>query len=130
MPVMQQHATRPIFTDQTEVRVERRHPVVPGRVEAARHFGELDRLRARDVDREQPTVDVGRLLKGGQVLAAIIAVNAQSGIEVNTRRMFQEAGKAGLGRMIVINKMDHENLEPDVLLATVRGLLGETASTR
>ena len=42
---------------------------------------------------------------------AVIVINAQSGIEVNTRRVFDEAGKAGLGRMIVINKMDADNID-------------------
>ena len=41
---------------------------------------------------------------------AAIVINAQSGIEVNTRRVFTEAKKAGLGRMIVINKMDSDNI--------------------
>ncbi len=42
---------------------------------------------------------------------AAIVINAQSGIEVNTRRVFAEAKKAGLGRMIVINRMDAENID-------------------
>src|SRR5947208_2248209 len=33
---------------------------------------------------------------------AIIVVSATSGVQVNTRRMFAEAGKRGLGRMLVI----------------------------
>src|SRR5438552_11540974 len=44
------------------------------------------------------------------VETAVIAVNAHSGIEVNTRRVFQEAAKAGVGRMILISKMDLENI--------------------
>ena len=36
----------------------------------------------------------------------VIVVSAVNGVEVNTRRMFAEAGKRGLGRMIVINKID------------------------
>jgi len=49
----------------------------------------------------------------GQALAAlpavetaVIVVNAQNGIEVNTRRLFHAAGEMGLARMIVINKID------------------------
>ena len=42
---------------------------------------------------------------------AAIVINAQAGIEVNTRRVFAEAGKAGLGRMIIINRMDAENID-------------------
>src|SRR5437763_332204 len=35
------------------------------------------------------------------VETALIVLSAPSGIEVNTRRMFHEAGKRGLGRMLV-----------------------------
>jgi len=55
---------------------------------------------------------------------ALIVVNAQSGIEVNTRRTFNEAGKAGLGRMIVLNKLDADNVDFDNLLASIKELFG------
>lgn len=55
---------------------------------------------------------------------AAIVVNAQSGIEVNTRRVFTEAGKAGLGRMIVINKMDGDNIDFPALIKDIRELWG------
>ena len=51
-------------------------------------------------------------------------INAQSGIEVNTRRVFDEAGKAGLGRMIVINKMDGDNIDFPALVEAIRELWG------
>ncbi len=55
---------------------------------------------------------------------AAIVINAQSGIEVNTRRVFEEAGKAGLGRMIVINKMDAENIAFPALVDSIQELWG------
>lgn len=55
---------------------------------------------------------------------AAIAINAQSGIEVNTRRVFEEAGKAGLGRMIVITKMDAENIDFATLIDNIQELWG------
>jgi elongation factor G len=55
---------------------------------------------------------------------AVIVINAHSGIEVNTRRVFQEAGKAGLGRMIVINKMDTDNIDFPGLLARIQEMFG------
>ena len=49
----------------------------------------------------------------GQALAAmpavetaVIVINAQSGIEFNSRRLYHAAGELGLARMIVINKID------------------------
>ena len=55
---------------------------------------------------------------------AAIVINAQSGIEVNTRRVFDEAGKAGLGRIIVINKLDGDNIDFPALLASIQELWG------
>ncbi len=55
---------------------------------------------------------------------ALIAINAHSGIEVNTRRVFAEAGKAGLGRMIVITKMDDENIDFPALVESIQEMWG------
>ena len=55
---------------------------------------------------------------------ALIVVNAQSGIEVNTRRVFDEAEKAGVARVIVINKMDAENVNFASLVDGIRDLWG------
>lgn len=56
---------------------------------------------------------------------AAIVINAHSGIEVNTRRVFEEAGKAGLGRIIVINKMDDENIDFPGLVAAIQEMWGQ-----
>lgn len=65
---------------------------------------------------------------GLEVLAAIetaiIVIAADKGIEVNTRRMFNEAGKRGLARMLVLNKLDHENIDLDGLLANLTETFG------
>ncbi|MBN1394536.1 MAG: elongation factor G [Pirellulales bacterium] len=53
-----------------------------------------------------------------------IVINAQAGIEVNTRRVFNEAKKAGLGKMIVINKMDADNIDFPALMDNIRELFG------
>ena len=55
---------------------------------------------------------------------AVIVINAHSGIEVNTRRVFKEAGKAGVGRMIVINKMDEHNIDFPALVERIREMFG------
>jgi elongation factor G len=62
----------------------------------------------------------------GQALAAlpavetaVIVVNAETGIEVNTRRLYHAAGEMGLARMIVINKIDKN---PDGLAGLVETL--------
>src|SRR3954470_1621907 len=56
----------------------------------------------------------------------LIVVSALNGIEVNTRRMFAEAGKRGLARMLVINKLDGENLRPfEELYTSIRETFGK-----
>jgi elongation factor G len=58
------------------------------------------------------------------VETAAIVINAHSGIEVNTRRVFREAASAGLARIIVISKLDDENADFLKLLASVKELFG------
>jgi elongation factor G len=55
---------------------------------------------------------------------AAIVINAHSGIEVNTRRVFQEAERAGLGRMVVISKMDSDNIDFESLIGRIKELFG------
>src|SRR5438067_4886720 len=59
------------------------------------------------------------------VETAAIVISAPNGIEVNTRRMFNEAGRRGLARMLIINKMDADNIRWDDLVAAVRGTFGK-----
>ncbi len=54
----------------------------------------------------------------------LVAVNAHSGIEVNTRRVFKEAQKAGLGRILVITKMDTDNIDFPALIGSIQELWG------
>ena len=56
---------------------------------------------------------------------AAIVIDAHAGLGVNTRRVFHEAGTRGLGRVIVINKMDAENVDYPDLLHTVQELFGK-----
>ena len=55
---------------------------------------------------------------------AVIVINAHSGIEVNTRRVFKEAEKAGVGRIIVINKMDEHNVDFPAVVERIRDTFG------
>src|SRR5437588_502023 len=56
---------------------------------------------------------------------ALVVISAPSGIEVNTRRLFHEAGKRGLARMLVINKMDADNIRFDALLSSIQDTFGK-----
>ncbi|MBI1345296.1 elongation factor G [bacterium] len=55
---------------------------------------------------------------------ALIVINATAGIEANTRRTFELAGQAHLARMIVINKLDQENIDFDALLNSIQEHFG------
>ncbi len=59
------------------------------------------------------------------VETAAIVINAGSGIEVNTRRVFAEAGKLGLARMIIINRMDADNVDYPALVESIKEVWGQ-----
>ncbi len=54
----------------------------------------------------------------------VLAVSGPSGIEVNTRRLFHEAGRLGLGRFVVVTKMDAENVDYRSDLEAIRESFG------
>ena len=58
------------------------------------------------------------------VETAVVVIDAHAGIQVNTRRVFAEAGKLGLGRMIVISKMGTDNIDFPGLIESIRELWG------
>lgn len=67
----------------------------------------------------------------GQALAtlagvdtAVVVINAQTGVELMTERMMRAAAARGLARMIVINKIDADNLDLAGLMADIRERFG------
>jgi elongation factor G len=56
---------------------------------------------------------------------AVIAINAFNGIVYNTRRMWDEATRLGLAKVITINKLDIENIEWDTLLDNIKDAFGQ-----
>ena len=56
---------------------------------------------------------------------ALVVVNAQTGIELSTERMFNLAGQRGLCRMIVINRIDADNVDLPGLVADIRERFGK-----
>jgi len=56
---------------------------------------------------------------------ALIVISAQTGIELTTERMFTLAGERGLCRMIVINKIDADNLDLGALVDDIRERFGK-----
>ena len=54
----------------------------------------------------------------------LISVSASSGIEVNTRRIFQEASRYKLGRIIALTRMDGDNVDFVRTLGQIREVFG------
>ncbi|VAX38325.1 Elongation factor G-like protein TM_1651 [hydrothermal vent metagenome] len=59
------------------------------------------------------------------VETSVTVVNAGHSVEVNTRRTFRRAGDAGVGRMIVLNKCDSDNLNFDQLIKDLQESFGQ-----
>lgn len=59
------------------------------------------------------------------VETAVIVINAQSGIELNTHRMMQRAQEQGLCRFIVINKIDTDEIDLTQLVRDIRETFGD-----
>lgn len=59
------------------------------------------------------------------VETAVVVISAPNGIQPNTRRMFNEAGRLGLGRILVINKLDSDNVDFAALVDNIKESLGK-----
>jgi elongation factor G len=59
------------------------------------------------------------------VETAAIVINAQNGIEMMTPRFLQWAAKRGLDRLIIVNKIDAENVDLEALLERIQQAFGK-----
>ena len=59
------------------------------------------------------------------VETAAVVINAQNGIETITQRMMQWARERGLCRLIIVNKIDADNVELPALLAGIQSAFGK-----
>ena len=55
---------------------------------------------------------------------AVVVISAAAGIETNTRKLFELAANANLPRLIVINKIDAENIDLPQLLKNIQETFG------
>ncbi len=55
---------------------------------------------------------------------AVVVINAQAGVEMTTERMMRLAAERRLCRMIVINKIDADNVDLPALVADIRARFG------
>src|SRR5205814_10225988 len=59
------------------------------------------------------------------VETAVVVINAAAGIEVNTRKTFALAGNEDLGRIIVLNKLDQDNIRFPELIESIQTTFGK-----
>src|SRR5262245_8375039 len=59
------------------------------------------------------------------VETAVVVVSAVNGIEMNTRKMFNEATNKGLSRAIVINKLDAEKVDLPTIIQNIQATFGK-----
>jgi len=59
------------------------------------------------------------------VETAAVVVNAQNGVEMMTTRMMQSAARRGLDRLVIVNRIDAENVDLEGLLAEIREAFGK-----
>ncbi len=84
---------------------------------AGKHFNVIDNPGYPDL--------VGQMIGSFRAVeTALIAIDAHSGIKVNTRRAWNEAGKAGCGRILVITKLDTDNIDFPGLINSIKEVFG------
>jgi elongation factor G len=59
------------------------------------------------------------------VETAAIVINAQNGIEMMTGRFMQWAAKRGLDRLVIVNKIDADNVDLELLLERIQQAFGK-----
>jgi len=62
------------------------------------------------------------------VETALITIDAHSGIKVNTRRAWNEAEKAGCGRILLITKLDTDNIDFPGLINSIKEVFGNSCA--
>lgn len=55
---------------------------------------------------------------------AVIVISAATGIEINTRKLFESASAANIPKVIVINKFDTDNVDFPALLSAIQETFG------
>jgi elongation factor G len=59
---------------------------------------------------------------------ALITIDAHAGIKVNTRRAWAEAEKAGCGRIVVLTKLDTDNIDFPALIESIQEVFGNSCA--
>lgn len=84
---------------------------------AGKHFNLIDTPGYPDL--------VGQMIGSLRAVeTALIAIDAHAGIKVNTRRAWNEAEKAGCAKILVLTKLDTDNIDFPELIASIKESFG------
>ena len=84
---------------------------------AGRHLNVIDTPGYPDL--------VGQMIGAlSAVETALITIDAHAGIKVNTRRAWSEAEKAGCAKILVVTKLDTDNIDFAELVASIKEVFG------
>ena len=59
---------------------------------------------------------------------SLITIDAHAGIKVNTRRAWAEAKKSGCGRVLVLTKLDSDNIDLPALMESIQEVFGNSCA--
>ena len=59
------------------------------------------------------------------VETAAVVINAQNGLEMMSGRFMQWAAQRGLGRLVIVNKIDGDHVDPEALLEKIQAAFGK-----
>ena len=62
--------------------------------------------------------------------AALVVVDAVSGVEVSTEKVWASAEELGVPRLVVLNRLDRERASLDRSLESLRAVFGRTRRSR
>ncbi len=106
--------------DFSDIAKDRKHSVDP----AMAHI-EIDGTTVNIIDTPgYPDFVGGALGAMSGADTAVVVISAVAGIEVNSRRLFNAASASSMPRAIVINKIDHENINLEELMNAVTEMFG------
>src|SRR6187455_3862783 len=109
-------------TDYDEEEIARKHTLA-----ASVAYAEWNKTKINFID----TPGMGNFLSDARAGlrvadAALVVVDAVSGVEVQTEKVWAEADALGLPRLVVVNRLDRERSSLDRTLVSVREALSRT----
>src|SRR5712671_5248754 len=110
------------ITDFDEEEIARKHTLSAGLA-----YAEWNRTKINLID----TPGIANFLADARAAlrvsdAAIVVVDAVSGVQVQTEKTWQAADELGLPRFVVVNRMDRDRASLDRTLSSIRSVLSRT----